>query len=59
MGKIKTYPPVKYFAAITFRSKETIFEVENKLEKVFSPIDARSDDYYFSQFTNYYQDEMG
>lgn len=59
MGKLKIYPPVKYFAALTFGpdiNSKTIFD---KLQNIFSEIDTHSPVFIFDDFTNYYEREMG
>ncbi len=58
MGDIKTHPPVKLVAAITFAPEIELSEIKRKLGEIFSPIDLEGPVYEFS-FTNYYRSEMG
>lgn len=58
MGKLRVYPPVKYFAAITYAPTIHVREVLQALEDLFSPLDLRSDVFSFS-YTDYYEPEMG
>ncbi len=58
MGEIKTHPPVKLIAAITFAPGIDLPEVKKKLGEIFSPIDLEGPLYAFT-FTDYYQPEMG
>lgn len=59
MGQIKNYPPVKYFAAIAFTSEDLLEEIKLLLQDLISPIEGASSVYPFSQFTSYYEAEMG
>jgi hypothetical protein len=59
MGHIKNYPPVKYFASITFSSEDILQEIKQLLQELISPIDNSSAIFPFSQFTSYYETEMG
>lgn len=59
MGKLRVYPPVKFFAAITTGSGPILFEVEKKLQEVLSEIENSSAQYNFDEFTHYYESEMG
>lgn len=59
MGKLKAYPPVKYFAALTFGPDINTKTIFKKLQNIFSEIDSRSPVYNFDDFTNYYEKEMG
>ena len=59
MGQIKPYPPVKYFSAITFSTEINPNNIYDDLEKLFSPIDSKSEIFNFDRFTSYYQTEMG
>jgi hypothetical protein len=59
MGKIKPYPPVKYFAAITFTAGNYLVDLYGALENLFSAIDHKSEIFDFDQFTSYYQSENG
>lgn len=58
MGKIKVYPPVKLFVAITFSPIVQIDKICHRLEQLLSPIDSKSIVYPFN-FTTYYETEMG
>jgi hypothetical protein len=59
MGQIRNYPPVKYFAAITFTKEELLEEIRLSLQKLFSIVDNQSNVFSFSKFTSYYEPEMG
>jgi len=59
MGQIRNYPPVKYFAAVTYPSGNELVEVKRSLELLISPIDEISKVFPFSSFTDYYEAEMG
>ncbi len=59
MGKVKPHPPVKLFAAVTYASTVERDAVLAKIADLFTKIEFKSDIYNFSQFTDYYQDEMG
>ena len=59
MGIIKEHPPVKLITAITYCSGIDAESVITELEKLQSPVDKRSGIYEFSQFTSYYELEMG
>ena len=59
MGLIKTYPPVQYFAAITFTANFSVDSVYPALEKLLSPIEDVTENYDFAKFTDYYESEMG
>lgn len=59
MGKIKSYPPVKIFTAITYGLDTFLEKIESELEKRLSPIDSVSNTYLFEKFTIYYCEEMG
>ena len=59
MGKVKIYPPVKYFTAITYNRHTSLAQILPKLEEIFSSVDSKSFQYLFDQFTDYYQHEMG
>lgn len=59
MGTVKVYPPVKYFAAITFKPTAPVEKAKEWLSTVFSEIEDISLCYNFDQFTHYYKDEMG
>ncbi len=58
MGRIRTYPPVKLFAAVSLADLRLWEAVRRKLETVFSPIDMEMDWYDFHH-TDYYREEMG
>ncbi|OGB66426.1 MAG: hypothetical protein A2Y94_09760 [Caldithrix sp. RBG_13_44_9] len=59
MGKIKAYPPVKFFAAMTFAPTAPIDEAQRMLESLLAEIEEISFCYDFDQFTHYYGEEMG
>jgi hypothetical protein len=59
MGKVKNYPPVKYFTAITYNKHAPVTQILLKVEEIFSSVDSKSFQYLFDQFTDYYQHEMG
>lgn len=59
MGKIRIYPPVKIFTAVTFTPGAPTDEIYNRLERLLSPIDSRSLLYSFDKFSKYYTPEMG
>lgn len=59
MGQIKNYPPVKYFAAIAFTAQDLLEEIKVLLQELISIIDSTSPVFPFSQFTSYYEVEMG
>lgn len=58
MGDIKTYPPVKLFAAITISDREIWSAAAERLETLYSEVDLQSDWYPFHH-TRYYEREMG
>jgi len=59
MGKINVHPPVKYFTALTYVSTFDLEALLRELESLISPIEMQSTSYNFSDFTEYYQPEMG
>ncbi len=59
MGKIKAHPPVKYFAALTYHPDVPLEEACQQLSKLFSEVDLNSEEFRFSDFTSYYESEMG
>jgi hypothetical protein len=59
MGKLRVYPPVKFFTAITTSSGLLLSGVEKKLREVLSEIQDSSAQYNFDEFTHYYESEMG
>ena len=59
MGTINRYPPVKYFAAITYSTDFSIKSISHFLEKEISQIEGHSQSFDFSKFTDYYSTEMG
>jgi hypothetical protein len=59
MGKLRTYPPVKIFVAVTYAQQISPEEVFAGLEHLLSPVDSRSGIFAFSEFTDYYFPEMG
>ena len=59
MGKIKSYPLVKYFAAITYTPDFSLTPLLRLLEKEILSVEKHSQNFDFSQFTDYYSSEMG
>jgi len=59
MGKIRQHPPVKLFTALTYISSLDLRPVYEELTSHFSLIESKSHIYDFSEFTPYYQKEMG
>ena len=59
MGIIKAHLPVKLIIAVTYCPKIDLESVTEALETVYSSIDLRSEIYNFSEFTSYYESEMG
>jgi hypothetical protein len=59
MGQTKIYPPVKFFAAITFATDAILDDINESLQELFSEIDDLSTVFPFSKFTTYYEMEMG
>ena len=60
MGQLKEHPPVKFFAGITYNPDfKGLQETLNLLEETFSMSEIKSDPYDFSDFTPYYESEMG
>jgi hypothetical protein len=59
MGIIKEHLPVKLIIGITYCFDFNIESVVTKLEELQSPVDKRSEIYNFSEFTPYYELEMG
>lgn len=58
MGVIKTYPPVKLFAAVTISDKTLWPPLIQKLEELYSKTDYQIDWYPFNH-TKFYEEEMG
>ena len=60
MGQVKEHPPVKFFAGITYNPDfKGLQDILNLLEETFSMIEIKSEPYEFSDFTPYYESEMG
>ena len=60
MGKVKDHPPVKFFAGITYNPDfKGLQDTINLMEETFSMIESKSEPYDFSDFTPYYESEMG
>jgi hypothetical protein len=59
MGKVKPHVPVKLFAAITYASTVERDNLITGIAGLLAAIEFKSEVYNFSQFTDYYQDEMG
>ena len=60
MGQAKDHPPVKYFAGITYNPNfDGLDNSLSLLEETFSMIELKSEPYDFSDFTDYYESELG
>lgn len=60
MGLAKDHPPVKFFAGITYNPDfKGLNDCLKLLEEIFSTIEDKSNVYDFSDFTNYYESELG
>ena len=60
MGTLRSHPPVKYFAGITYNPNfDGLDNSLSLLEETFSMIEIKSEPYEFSEFTAYYESEMG
>jgi hypothetical protein len=59
MGKIQKHLPVKLITALTYHSSIDIKPIFSELEDLFSQIDIITEVYDFSEFTSYYEKEMG
>jgi hypothetical protein len=59
MGRLKAYPSVKYFTALTFGPEVNSKTIFDKLQNIFSEIDSHSPIFLFDDFTRYYEKEMG
>jgi len=59
MGKINLHSPVKLFAAITFSDLLDMKMFFTDIEHHLSKIEFKSGIFNFSEFTGYYQNEMG
>jgi len=59
MGQIKQHPPVKAILGITYTHRFSLTPVFQELEKIFSSIEIKSHVFDFTQFTKYYEPEMG
>jgi Domain of unknown function (DUF4416) len=59
MGNAKPHVPVKLFAAITYASTVERDNLLTGIAGLLAKIEFKSEVFNFSQFTDYYQDEMG
>ena len=59
MGKICHHNPVKHFCAIAFSAAFDLNSILGKIESVFGEIEIRSNVFEFSEYTDYYDSEMG
>lgn len=59
MGKIREPRPVNLICAITYRDEGVKNIAESLLEEAFGEIDAKSKEFNFSDYTDYYEEEMG
>ncbi|MGB9668315.1 MAG: DUF4416 family protein [Thermosulfidibacteraceae bacterium] len=59
MGVVKTPKPVNLICAITYKDEDIRLKAEELLEEAYGEIDLRSKIYRFSNYTNYYEKEMG
>lgn len=57
--RIKTPPPAKFFFAITLPENSCHAAAEEAVVQRWGPIDLHSELYCFSDYTHYYQEEMG
>ncbi len=59
MGRIREPKPVNLICAITYRDEDAKIIAERLLEETFGEIDAKSREFNFSDYTDYYEEEMG
>jgi len=59
MGIVKPHVPVKLFAAVTYASTVKRDDLLTGIAGLLAAIEFKSEVYNFSQFTDYYQEEMG
>jgi len=59
MGQLKEHPPVKFFAGITCTDPQHPLSINKLVEEFFPKIEAHSELFDFSQFTDYYESEFG
>ena len=57
--RLKPSPPAKFFFAIAWNGKDAHVEVEKILTNEFGPLNERSATYCFSEFSPYYDVELG
>ena len=57
--RIKIPPPAKFFFAVLANQKDYHHAAEAEIEQKWGAIDSRSNLYSLSDYTNYYQKEMG
>lgn len=58
MGAVRKYPPVKLIAAVTLSDQSLWPSLQERLERLFSPVEHASPWYQFHH-TDYYLAEMG
>jgi len=58
-GRLKPSPLAKLFFAIAWNEARTHRKVERALTNEFGPLIERSETYCFSQFSKYYDEELG
>lgn len=59
MEKIKSHPLIKLFSAVTWHSAFPIRYLYTDLQSILTKIEIKSDPYNFSDYTDYYESEMG
>ena len=59
MGTLHNHQPVKLFTALTYKAGFDLTALIRQLEDKFNAVEAASEPYDFSAFTDYYQNEMG
>ena len=59
MKPFKEPLPVKRFTAVIFSDYASMVRAKQKLEKAFGKIDGESETFNFSNFSSYYEKEMG
>ena len=55
----QTPPPAKFFSAVMWSEEERRMEAERMLSERLGPIERRSEPYDFTEFSTYYDREMG
>ena len=59
MGQLKKHLPAKAFTGIMFQDEGRLNFVFDRLQKLFGPIEDKSEVFNVDDFTDYYQKEMG